>query len=119
ITSAESVMIAKISHNRCVIRVNSGRVRMHANAIMFAQPVLKVYLRLPPSKQEMGEILAFFFTGSAAPTQEDFDRTPMLVRPDKVATALNWLKLNHEGYADLEISEDNLLSTSTTTSLSM
>ncbi|KAJ7784231.1 hypothetical protein B0H16DRAFT_1296331, partial [Mycena metata] len=80
LTYAEGVMIARIRHNRCVIRVNSGRVRMHANAIMFAQPALKVYLKLPPSRDEMSEVLAFVFTGSAAPTQEDFDRTPMLVR---------------------------------------
>ncbi|KAJ6534303.1 hypothetical protein B0H19DRAFT_851249, partial [Mycena capillaripes] len=110
LTYAERVMIAKVRHNRCVIRVNSGRVRMHANAIMFAQPILKVYQKLPPSREEMSEVLAFVFTGSSAPTQEDFDRTPMLVRRDKVAAALNWLKLNHEGYADLEISEENLLS---------
>ncbi|KAJ7720224.1 hypothetical protein B0H14DRAFT_2411947, partial [Mycena olivaceomarginata] len=50
---SKSVMIAKIRHNRCVIRVNSNRVRMHADAIMFAQPVLKVYLKLPPSRNEM------------------------------------------------------------------
>jgi hypothetical protein len=52
---------------------------MHANAIMFAQPALKVYLKLPPSRDEISEVLAFIFTGSAAPTQEDFDRKPMLV----------------------------------------
>ncbi|KAJ6481222.1 hypothetical protein C8R47DRAFT_982585, partial [Mycena vitilis] len=110
LTYAEGVMIARIRHNRCVIRVNSGRVRMHANAIMFAQPALKVYLKLPPSRDEISEVLAFIFTGSAAPTQEDFDRTPMLVRRHKVANALEWLKLNHEDYADLEISQENLMS---------
>ncbi|KAJ6462338.1 hypothetical protein C8R47DRAFT_993065, partial [Mycena vitilis] len=39
LTFAESIMIAKIRHNRCVVRVNSGRVRMTANAIMFSQPI--------------------------------------------------------------------------------
>ncbi|KAJ7108103.1 hypothetical protein C8R44DRAFT_636885 [Mycena epipterygia] len=56
----------------------------------------------------MNEVLAFVFTGSSAPTQEDFDRTPMLVRRQKVLDALEWLKLNHEGYTDLEISKENL-----------
>ncbi|KAJ7637964.1 hypothetical protein DFH06DRAFT_1002091 [Mycena polygramma] len=88
---AEGLMIAKVRHNRTVVRVNSGRVRMNANAIMFSQPVLKVYLKLPPSVEEMNEILAFVFTGSAPPTPEDFDRTPML------------------GYQDLEISQENLM----------
>ncbi|KAJ6520774.1 hypothetical protein DFH09DRAFT_1251205 [Mycena vulgaris] len=83
---------------------------MSANAIMFSQPVLSILNKLPPSRDEMNEILAFVFTGSAAPTQEDFDRTPMLVRKKKVVDALEWLKLNHEGYADLEISLENLAS---------
>ncbi|KAJ6581755.1 hypothetical protein B0H19DRAFT_927707, partial [Mycena capillaripes] len=43
LTYAEGIMIARVRHNRCVIRVNSGRVRMSANAIMFTQPVLSVY----------------------------------------------------------------------------
>ncbi|KAJ6628646.1 hypothetical protein B0H10DRAFT_1777985, partial [Mycena sp. CBHHK59/15] len=41
---------------------------------------------------------------------EDFERTPMLVRKEKVVRALECLKLNHEGYTDLEISQENLAS---------
>ncbi|KAJ6512499.1 hypothetical protein C8R45DRAFT_813446, partial [Mycena sanguinolenta] len=107
---AEQVMIAKVRHNRCVMRVNSGRVRMHANAIMFPQPVVKVYHKLPPSQEELSEVLAFVFTGSSQPTEEDFERTPMLVRKRRVIEALEWLKLNHEGYKDMEISLENLAS---------
>jgi hypothetical protein len=81
---------------------------MNANAIMFQQPVLKVYLKLPPSRKEMEEVLAVVFTGACDPTPEDFERTPLLVRREKVAAALEWLKLNHEYYSDLEISEENL-----------
>jgi hypothetical protein len=83
-------MITRVRHNRCVIRVNPGRVRMHANAIMFARPALKVYPKLPPSRDEISEVLAFIFTGSVAPTQEDFNRTPILVRRHRVAEALEW-----------------------------
>ncbi|KAJ7119968.1 hypothetical protein C8R43DRAFT_849079, partial [Mycena crocata] len=43
LTYAEGIMIARVRHNRCVVRVNSGRVRMGANAIMFSQPVLSVF----------------------------------------------------------------------------
>ncbi|KAJ6531490.1 hypothetical protein DFH09DRAFT_851609, partial [Mycena vulgaris] len=105
---AEGIMIAKVRHNRCVIRVNSGRVRMNANVIMFSQPVVKFFHKLPPSRDEMQEILAFIFTGSSQPTPEEFDRTPLLVRRSKVLAALEWLKLNHEGYSELEISKENL-----------
>ncbi|KAJ7115116.1 hypothetical protein C8R43DRAFT_902845, partial [Mycena crocata] len=108
LTFAEGLMIAKIRHNRCVVRVNSGRVRMSANAIMFSSPVLTIRNKLPPSREEMNEILAFVFTGSAPPTPEEFDRTPMLVRRSKVVAALEWLKLNHESYGELEISAENL-----------
>ncbi|KAJ7848380.1 hypothetical protein B0H14DRAFT_2356817 [Mycena olivaceomarginata] len=108
LTYAERIMIARVRHNRCVVRVNSGRVRMSANAIMFSQPVLSIFNAPPPSKKDMNEVLAFVFMGSAAPTQQDFDRTPMLVRKKKVVEALEWLKLNHEGYTDLEISQENL-----------
>ncbi|KAJ7820847.1 hypothetical protein B0H14DRAFT_3089223 [Mycena olivaceomarginata] len=105
-----NILIARVRHNRCVVRVNSGRVRMSANAIMFSQPILKVYHRLPPSREELNEVLAFVFTGYAHPTPEEFERTPMLVRRQNVLEALEWLKLNHEGYWDLEISMDNLMS---------
>ncbi|KAJ7016377.1 hypothetical protein C8F04DRAFT_981778 [Mycena alexandri] len=54
--------------------------------------------------------LAFIFTGPEAPTPADFTRTPMLVRRNKVADALAWLKLNHIDYHDLIISEENLCS---------
>ncbi|KAJ7697468.1 hypothetical protein B0H17DRAFT_928468 [Mycena rosella] len=36
LTYAEGILIARVRHNRCVVRVNSGRVRMSANAIMFS-----------------------------------------------------------------------------------
>jgi hypothetical protein len=75
---AECMLIARVRHNRTVVRVNSGRVRMNANAIMFSQPALKVYLKLPPCKEELNEVLAFVFTGSSPPTPEDFDRTPIV-----------------------------------------
>jgi hypothetical protein len=110
LTYSEQLLIARVRHNRIVVRVNSGRVRMHANAIMFAQPALKIYLKLPPSRSELNEVLAIVFTGPAAPTPEEFARTPMLVSRQRVADALEWLKLNNEDYSDLEISQENLMS---------
>jgi len=56
----------------------------------------------------MDEVLAFIFTGPCQPTEDDFRRIPLLVRRNKVAKALEWLKLNHQDYADLEISYRNL-----------
>ena len=107
---AERMMIARIRHNRCLVRVSSGRAKMTANVIMYSNPTLKVYHSLPPSKKEMNEVLAFVFTGPSQPTDEDFNRCPMLVRRQKVQEALEWLKLNHRDYEDLDISQKNLAS---------
>ncbi|KAH9480490.1 hypothetical protein JR316_0006375 [Psilocybe cubensis] len=107
---AERMMIARIRHNRCLVRVSSGRAKMTANVIMYSNPTLKVYHELPPSKPELDEVLAFIFTGPTQPTEEEFKRSPMLVRRNKVADALEWLKLNHKDYIDLEISKKNLQS---------
>ncbi|KAJ3504480.1 hypothetical protein NMY22_g17910 [Coprinellus aureogranulatus] len=81
---------------------------MIANAIMFANPTVKVYHSLPPPREDLEEVLAFIFMGSAKPTQEDFERSPMLVRRNQVAKALEWLKLNHADYGDLIISQKDL-----------
>ncbi|KAF8187235.1 hypothetical protein K438DRAFT_1488480, partial [Mycena galopus ATCC 62051] len=40
---AEKMLIAKVRHNRCVVRVASGRGKLTGNAIMFASPIAKVY----------------------------------------------------------------------------
>ncbi|TFK31823.1 hypothetical protein BDQ12DRAFT_701429 [Crucibulum laeve] len=82
---AERFLVSHMRHNRCLAKMTS-------NAIMFATPTVKVYKILPP-------ILAILFTGSAQPTQDDFNCTPMLVQRNK---------LNHADYSDLEISNKNL-----------
>lgn len=99
----EQLLVARVRTNRCVLRVSSGQTKMVANAITFACPTLKVYRLLPPPKPELEEVLAFIYTGPSPPTEADLGRTPMLVRRNKVANALRWLKLNHSDYADLSI----------------
>ena len=63
---------------------------------------------MPPPKEERDDVLAFIYLGPNVPTEKDYKRTSMLVRRNKVALALEWLKLNHTDYADLEICYDNL-----------
>jgi hypothetical protein len=105
---AEQLLIARIRHNRCLVQVSSGMRKMTANAISFANPIPKVYKTLPPPIEEMDNVLAFIYTGPCQPTKADFERTPLLVRHKKVSEALEWLKLNHIDYFDIEISYDNL-----------
>ncbi|KAH6911647.1 hypothetical protein BKA70DRAFT_1099582, partial [Coprinopsis sp. MPI-PUGE-AT-0042] len=43
LTFAERMMIARVRHNRCLMRVSSGRMKMVANAIVFGNPTVKIY----------------------------------------------------------------------------
>ncbi|KAJ7817073.1 hypothetical protein B0H13DRAFT_1662968 [Mycena leptocephala] len=61
---AEKVLIVKVRQNRCVVRVPSGKGKMSANAIMFSAPVVKVYNILPPSLDEICEVLAVRLCGA-------------------------------------------------------
>ena len=108
LTFAEQILIARVRHNHCLVRVSSGRAKMIANCIMFAAPTARVYEVLPPSREDLSEVLACVFIGSNPPTETDYERMPMLVRRNKVKDALEWLKLNHSDYEDLCISYDNL-----------
>jgi hypothetical protein len=105
---AEKMLIARIQHNKCITIVRNGAYKMTSNAVTFHNPTPKIYNRLPPPREDLDQILACIFTGPAAPTEEDFERCPLLVRRKKVTTALEWLKLNHKDYYDLEISYDIL-----------
>jgi len=105
----EKLLISRVCHNRCVVRVSSsGMHKLSANAVFFSTPMPKIYKVLPPSLPELDEVLAFVYLGPTRPTEKEFKRTPLLVHRNKVAMALEWLKLNHIDYTDLNISYDNL-----------
>jgi len=82
--------------------------KLAANAVFFSTPMPKIYKALPPSLLELDEVLAFVYLGPTRPTEKEFKRTPLLVCQNKVAMALEWLKLNHIDYTDLNISYENL-----------
>ena len=104
----EKLLVARIRHNCCFVRVASGMRKMTSHVVAFESPIPKVYTALPPPIEDLDEVLAILFTGPCKPTEKDFARTPLLVRRNHVARALEWLKLNHCDYQDLEISYDNL-----------
>ena len=81
---------------------------MRANAIMFPTPVPKLCNMLPPPIEELDEVITFKFTGVAQPTAEDVKWTPMLARRQYISSALEWLKINHSDYANVQISQENL-----------
>jgi len=108
LTFVEKILISRVRHNRCVVRIASGRYKMRANAISFQNPIPKLYDVLPPPLEELDQVLACIFTGPCQPTEKDIERTPLLVRRKQVGKALQWLKLNHTDYHDIEISDNNL-----------
>src|SRR6202040_4144000 len=95
LTYAEQLLIARVRHNRCIVKVLSGMFKMRANAISFSNLMLKIYNVLPPPIEELDDVLAVIYTGPCKPTKVDFKRTPLLVKRIKVTKALCWLKLNH------------------------
>ncbi|KAJ3521857.1 hypothetical protein NMY22_g12139 [Coprinellus aureogranulatus] len=103
LTFVEQLLIARVRTNRYVVRISSGHSKMVGNAISFTQPMAKLYHMLPPTREDLSEVLAFIFTGIQPPGDELLARTPMLVRRNAVAAALEWLKLNHSAYSDLAI----------------
>ena len=104
----EKMLVARIRHSFCSIRIASGMRKMKAHAIAYQQPIPKVYDILPPPKAEIEEVIAIMFTGPCKPTLTDFKRTPFLVRRNHVKKALEWLILNHADYENVIFSSDNL-----------
>ena len=105
----EKLLVAKVRHICAFVKVASGMRKMKANIVAFESPVAKVYKILPPPREEVDEMLAILFTGPSKPTTEDFARTSFLVRRNAVINALEWLRLNHADYADIEISHKNAM----------
>lgn len=104
----EKLLIQRIRHTCCFVKVASGQKKMKANIIAFQSPIPKVYKILPPPREDMDDVLAIMFTGKCKPTPEDLKRTPFLVRRNYVINALEWLKINHQDYEDIDISSDNI-----------
>ena len=90
------------------MRVASGMRKMTSHVVAFQAPIPKVYNILPPPVEDLDEVLAILLTCPSKPTTNDFARTPLLVCRNAVAIALEWLKLNHADYSDIEISYENL-----------
>jgi hypothetical protein len=104
----ERMLVARVRHSCCCVRISSGMRKMKANAVAFRAPVPKMYDILPPPREDIQEVLAIMFTGPCKPSADDFKRTPFLVRRNHVKQALLWLTLNHIDYADIKLSEHNL-----------
>jgi hypothetical protein len=59
----EKILIARVRHTCCFIKISTGGRKMKANTIAFETPIPKVYHQLPPPRADMDDVLAIFFTG--------------------------------------------------------
>ncbi|PBK59125.1 hypothetical protein ARMSODRAFT_899699 [Armillaria solidipes] len=105
---AEQLIVSRVQHFNCFVRVGSGSTKMIAHAVAFESPTPKVYDFLPPPVEELDNVLAIMFTGPKEPVKSDYKRMSLLVRRNVVAKALGWLKLNHCDYFNVGISMENL-----------
>ena len=59
----EKLLIARLRHNCCFVRVASGLRKMTSHVVAFQAPIPRLYRALPPPVEEMDEVLAILFTG--------------------------------------------------------
>lgn len=89
----KQLLVARICHNQCIVRVSSGMRKMRSNAISFANFTPKIYNILPLLVEEMDNILAFIYTGPCKPTRSDFERIPLLVKHKKNSNYTGMVKI--------------------------
>ncbi|KAJ3826645.1 hypothetical protein F5880DRAFT_1622134 [Lentinula raphanica] len=110
LTFYEKMLVSRVRHSKCFVRVrkgagnSNGHSKLVSNVISFENPTPKIYDILPPPKQEIEEVLAIMFSGSAQPTDEE----------NVVANAIKYCILNHCDYEDVTFSPDNLMGYSET-----
>lgn len=110
----ECLLVARVRHSCCFVRVTLsahptlGSRKMISHVVAFESPLSEVYSVLPPPRDELDEVLVVIFTGSSTPTEEDMKWTPLLVCHINIVESLEWLKLNHCDYQDVEVSMENL-----------
>ncbi|KAF9007777.1 hypothetical protein BDZ89DRAFT_925854, partial [Hymenopellis radicata] len=105
----EQILVSRLRHNTNFIKVNATSYRkMVAHCVSWENPMPQLYQALPPSREELQDLLVVFFVGPRKPDITDFVKLPLIVRHDVVMKALDFLVNNHPGYFDCEISQKNL-----------
>ncbi|KIK33490.1 hypothetical protein CY34DRAFT_99502, partial [Suillus luteus UH-Slu-Lm8-n1] len=83
---------------------------LKGNIIIFPQRPSKVLETLPPSVEEVVTPICVLFVGSSPPTSDWLRKhaKPLIVRREKVRSALVWLLDNNPLYCDVEIDHARL-----------
>ncbi|KAJ3967446.1 hypothetical protein EV361DRAFT_778987, partial [Lentinula raphanica] len=120
LTFYEKMLVSRVRHSKCFVRVRKGAAnatghsKLVSNVISFENPTPKIYDVLPPPREELDEVLAIMFSGTAQPTDDEYRRSLVFVRRNVVANAINYCILNHSDYEDVTFSPNNLMGYSET-----
>jgi len=103
LTHVEEQLIARTHTQLSVHSIRGQQLQYSGNVISFSQNVSSFAKILPHRIEDLPEIII-------VRTGNNVRHTDFRVRSHKVRNALNFLKLNHKFYEDVELSEDNLTS---------
>lgn len=52
----ERMLVARVRHNYCIVKVKMGAKALRANAISYSIPMPRVYSVLPPKREELNDV---------------------------------------------------------------
>lgn len=119
LTMVEECMIARARAKSWIVKLQeteSGSASptsqrgLKGHTIIYPQQPDKLATVLPPAVGETLTFICIIFVGSSSLTKEWLRNSakPLVVRREKVRTALMWLKANNPLYKDVNIHEENL-----------
>ena len=119
LTVVEESMIARCRAKTCIIQLKADdsdivlpntQRGMWGHIVIYPQQPDALLNVLPPSVQDVCTPICVVFIGSQRPTQSWLRQhaTPLIVRQERIRSALLWLKANNELYRNVILDEHSL-----------
>ncbi|KAG2135286.1 hypothetical protein DEU56DRAFT_701740, partial [Suillus clintonianus] len=121
LTIAEEMMISKCRAKCFILHLREEAVNipnaqrgLKGNIIIFPQRTSSILDILPPALEDVVTPICVLFVGSCPPTQEWLRKNarPLIVRREKIRSALMWLQEHNDLYRDVNIDSQRLASLS-------
>lgn len=117
LTPIEEVLIARCRAKGWIVQLKESDVvlpnaqrALRGNIIVFPQSPDSLSEVLPPLVQDVEAMVCVIFVGSSRPSTDWIlsKAKPLLVRREKVRSALQWLKANNPLYRNVRVSNSNI-----------
>ncbi|KAJ6542374.1 hypothetical protein DFH09DRAFT_1249413 [Mycena vulgaris] len=97
--------IIQLRDDDCDSKIPTTQRGVKGHIIIYPQRPSAIATTLPPSIDDVITPICVIFVGSSPPTQEWLQKkaSPLIVRKEKVMTALAWLKIHNHLYCDVAI----------------